>query len=101
MAVRRKGRGKPGPPQPLDEKYLGQRLPGNPQQRVEFLKNLVKWLQDPKRGPKWVWENRIRLLSEAEFIVNEIPLSLEELIEKNKKSKAWGEVPSRRPLPCK
>ncbi len=55
--------------QPIDETYLGQRLPGNPEERVELLHALVSLVQ--KKGEEWVWENRIRLLAEAEFIVSE------------------------------
>ena len=57
--------------QGLDEKYLGKRLPGTPRERRKLLSTLEEWLNDPEKGPDWVWRNRDRLLWEADWIVKE------------------------------
>ncbi len=57
--------------QSLDEKYLGKRLPGTPRERRKLLSTLEEWLDDPEKGPDWVWRNRDRLLWEADWIVKE------------------------------
>ncbi len=57
--------------QDSDEKYLGKRLPGTPRERRKLLRTLEEWLDDPEKGPDWVWRNRDRLLWEAEWVVNE------------------------------
>ncbi len=57
--------------QGLDEKFLGKRLPGTPRERRKLLSTLEEWLNDPKKGPDWVWRNRDRLLWEADWIVKE------------------------------
>jgi hypothetical protein len=59
------------PQKALDEEYLGQRLPGAPWLRNLLLKDLEEWLDDPEKGPKWVWENRRRLLTEATIVAEE------------------------------
>ena len=53
----------------LDVKYLGQRLPGNGRERLILLQDLEEFLQD--NGEQWVRESAGRLLSEAQFIVDE------------------------------
>ena len=53
----------------LDERYLGQKLPGNEEQRESLPEDLVEILED--HGPEWVWENRVRLLAEARMCVRE------------------------------
>ena len=57
--------------QDLDEKFLGKRLPGTPRERKKLLSTLEEWLDDPQKGPDWVWRNRDRLLWEADWIVKE------------------------------
>jgi hypothetical protein len=53
----------------LDVKYLGYRLPGNPQTRQALLESTDQLVK--KYGAEWVWNNRERLLLEAQFIVDE------------------------------
>ncbi len=55
--------------QALDEKYLGQKYPGTPRERMILLNNLKNMLNE--HGPEWVRESRDRLLREAEYIVKE------------------------------
>lgn len=55
----------------LDEEYLGQKYPGPEWVRGILLEDLEEWLNDPAKGPKWVWENRRRLLAEAALLVKE------------------------------
>ncbi len=55
----------------LDEEYLGQKYPGPEWVRGILLEDLEEWLNDPGKGPKWVWQNRGRLLAEAALLVRE------------------------------
>ncbi len=56
--------------QDLDEKYLGRRLPGTKSQREQLLKDLKDMLEE--YGEAWVVQNAGRLLSEAQFVTNEL-----------------------------
>lgn len=52
---------------PLDRKYLGQRLPGDPEERQKllgFLREIVS-----EKGPDYVYENREILLESAKDIL--------------------------------
>ncbi len=53
-----------------DIKLLGERLPGSPSQRKEFLQTLKELVED--YGEDWVRENSQRLLAEAEFCAREL-----------------------------
>jgi hypothetical protein len=55
--------------QSLDEKYLGQRFQGTPEQRASLLENLFRLVQE--EGEEWVRKNRYRLLEEAQFMVDD------------------------------
>jgi|MudIll2142460700_1097286.scaffolds.fasta_scaffold28500_2 hypothetical protein len=54
--------------QDLDERYLGQRLPGTPLQRAKLLDTLQEMLEE--EGEHWVQLNREVLLKEAELLVD-------------------------------
>jgi len=50
----------------LDERLLGQRLPGGRTERKEYLKTLQEMVDE--NGEQWVIDSRERLLMEAEWI---------------------------------
>ena len=74
-------------PLDLDERYLGRRLPGNPEQRTELLDLLKHILQ--KCGEKYVRENAEQLLKDAQITLDsgmiKPNLDLRTKTEKNQK----------------
>lgn len=56
----------------LDEKLLGQRLPGTPKDRAHFLRNLQELIN--RNGEQWVRDGKGRLIEEAEWIIINQPI---------------------------
>jgi len=51
----------------LDERLLGQRLPGTPKDRNHFLRNLQELVN--RNGEQWVRNSKGRLIKEADWII--------------------------------
>ncbi len=58
-------------PKLLDEKLLGQKLPGRPEERAAFLIMLEKIRQHPAGGEEFIRQNAKSLLAEAESLLSE------------------------------
>ncbi len=52
----------------LDEELLGRKYSAQPWVREILLQDLRRWLNDPKKGREWIWQNRVGLLVEGEVL---------------------------------